>query len=150
MRARWIAALAACLLLASCAVTGHRALSKGEAARREVRAVETAFAKTMADRDLQAFGTFLADETVFFSGPKPLHGKQAVIAFWSRFYAQPTAPFAWRPEEVEVLEGGTLALSSGPVFDPQGKLIARFTSIWRQESPGVWKIVFDKGSEVAP
>ena len=29
-----------------------------------------------------------------------------------------------------------------------GKLIATFTSVWRQESPGVWRIVFDKGNEV--
>jgi hypothetical protein len=33
----------------------------------------------------------------------------------------------------------------GPVFDPAGKCIGRFNSIWRQEAPGVWKIVFDKG-----
>ncbi len=47
-----------------------------------------------------------------------------------------------------MLDSGTLALSTGPVHDAQGKLIATFNSIWRQEAPGVWRIVFDKGSEV--
>jgi len=41
-----------------------------------------------------------------------------------------------------------LALSSGPVRDPQGKLIARFNSVWRLEAPGRWRIVFDKGADV--
>jgi len=114
--------------------------------QRQVADTERAFAKTMADRDHAAFATFLADETVFFTGPTPLHGKAAVTAAWKRFYERPQAPFAWQPEAVEVLESGTLAISSGPVFDPSGKKFATFTSIWRMEAPGVWRIVFDKGN----
>jgi len=59
-----------------------------------------------------------------------------------------SAPFSWEPAEVEVLDSGTLALSSGPVHDPAGRLIGTFTSIWRLEAPGRWRIVFDKGGEV--
>ena len=47
-----------------------------------------------------------------------------------------------------MLDSGNLALSSGPVRDPNGKLFATFTSIWRQEAPGTWRIIFDKGNEV--
>ena len=103
-------------------------------------------AKTLADRDHAAFATFLADEAVFFTGPTPLHGKATVAAAWKRFYERPQAPFSWQPEVVEVLESGTLAISSGPVFDPSGRKFATFTSIWRMEAPGVWRIVFDKGN----
>lgn len=85
---------------------------------------------------------------VFFSGPKPLHGKQQVVDYWARFYTAPAAPFSWEPREVEVLASGDLALSSGPVRDATGKDIATFTSIWRKEAPNTWKIVFDKGNEV--
>jgi ketosteroid isomerase-like protein len=49
---------------------------------------------------------------------------------------------------VQVLESGTLALSTGPVRDPKGKLVGRFSSIWRREAPGVWRIIFDHGSDV--
>lgn len=115
--------------------------------KREVADTERAFAKSMADRDHAAFASFLADETVFFSGPTPLHGKAQVANAWLRFYAGPTAPFSWQPEQVEVLESGTLAISSGPVHNAQGKLIATFTSIWRREAAGVWRIVFDKGND---
>lgn len=145
---RWGLLLGASALVAGCASPPPAALVRGEEARAQVMATERAFAKTMADRDLKAFGSFLAEETVFFSGPKPLHGKQAVIDFWARFYNGPKAPFSWEPDNVEVLEGGTLAHSSGPVYAPDGKLGSRFNSIWRQEAPGVWRIVFDKGSPV--
>jgi len=116
--------------------------------QRQVADTERAFAKTMSDRDHAAFASFLSDETVFFAGPRVLRGKAAVAADWKKFYERPTAPFSWRPQEVEVLESGTLAISSGPVFDPQGKQFATFTSIWRLEAPGTWRIIFDKGNDV--
>ena len=116
--------------------------------QRQVADTERAFAKTMADRDYAAFVSFLADETIFFSGAKALRGKQQVADAWKRFYDGPAAPFSWQPEVVEVLDSGTLALSSGPVRNPQGKLVATFTSIWRLEAPGTWRIIFDKGNDV--
>jgi ketosteroid isomerase-like protein len=115
---------------------------------RQVADTERAFAKTMADRDHAAFVSFVSTEAIFFTGPSPLRGRQQVADVWKRFYEKPEAPFSWAPEQVEVLASGTLALSSGPVWDPKGKQIATFTSIWRLEAPGVWRIVFDKGNEV--
>jgi len=145
------AAFAFCLaggaMLAGCAASAPPRISH-EQATREVEATERAFAKTMADRDHAAFTTFLADETVFFGSKEPLRGKAAVAAAWKRYYEKPAAPFSWAPERVEVLDSGDLALSTGPVHDPDGKLIATFNSIWRREPGGVWRIVFDKGSEV--
>ena len=143
---RTIAAWIGVLLLAGCA-SGAPPAPSAEAARQQVMATERAFAKTMADRDLAAFASFIAEDTVFFSGPKPLHGKQAVVEFWKRFYSNPKAPFSWEPTEVEVLASGDLAYSAGPVYNPEGKLIARFNSIWRLEAPGRWRIIFDKGGE---
>jgi hypothetical protein len=60
------------------------------------------------------------------------------------------APFSWEPDEVEPLPSGTLAHSSGPVRDASGKPVARFNSIWRLEAPGVWRVIFDKGSPLPP
>lgn len=114
---------------------------------RQVTETERAFAKSMADRNLDAFASFIAADAVFFTGPTPLRGKDAVVAGWKRFYAKPEAPFSWAPDKVEVLDSGTLALSSGPVYDRAGRNFATFTSIWRLEAPGVWRIVFDKGNE---
>ncbi len=109
---------------------------------------ERAFARTMAERDHAAFVRFVSEEAVFFSGTRVLRGKQQVADAWKPYYQGPTAPFSWQTEHVEVLQSGALALSSGPVRDAQGKLIATFSSVWRLEAPGVWRIVFDKGNEV--
>ena len=83
-----------------------------DALTRQVHAAETAFARTMADRDHAAFASFLAEDAIFVNG--------------------------------------SLAQTKGPVHSPDGELIAEFRSTWRQESPGVWKIVFDDGACACP
>jgi ketosteroid isomerase-like protein len=140
-RAKTLALSATIALLSACSTppTDRATL------QRQVADTETAFAKTMADRDHAAFTSFLANDTIFFSGQKTLRGKTAVAEAWKAFYDKPQAPFSWRPEKVEVLDDGSLALSTGPVFDENGKPVASFTSIWRREAPGVWRIIFDKG-----
>ncbi len=110
----------------------------------QVRKTEVAFAKTMADRDHAAFTTFLDEEAVF-SGEKVLRGAKAVAEEWKAFYQGPKAPFSWTPDAVNVLDSATLAFSSGPIFNPEGKRIGTFNSVWRLHPGGKWKIVFDKG-----
>jgi ketosteroid isomerase-like protein len=109
-----------------------------------VREAELGFAGTMARRDLAAFATYLADEAVFFAA-EAIRGKAAVVAAWTPFFEGEDAPFSWAPETVEVLESGTLAISTGPVLDPQGRRVGTFNSIWRREPDGRWRVVFDKG-----
>jgi ketosteroid isomerase-like protein len=133
------------LALAGCASAPP---PSGADLRQQVADTERAFARTMADRDHGAFVAFLSSEAVFFSGPVPLRGRQQVADAWKRYYEKPGAPFSWEPADIEVLPSGTLALSSGPVRDPAGRTVATYTSIWRLESPGVWRIVFDKGSDI--
>ena len=121
---------------------------KTEELAQQVRVAEMAFAKSMADRKLDAFESHVAREALFFGRQGVLHGRAAVVDGWKQFFAGEQAPFSWEPETVEVLESGTLALSSGPVRDPQGKVIAHFSSIWRLEADGRWRVVFDKGCQV--
>jgi len=115
--------------------------------QRQVADTERAFARTMAARDHAAFKSFLSAEAVFLSEPRTFRGRDEVAAAWKRYYEQPQAPFSWEPARVEVLDSGTLALSTGPVRDANGREFATFTSIWRLEAPGVWRIVFDKGDD---
>ena len=117
-------------------------------AERQVRNHESDFARSMAERNFEAFQTYLSEEAIFFAGregAEVLRGKAAVATYWKRYYEAGQAPFAWEPERVQVLDGGTLALSTGPVFDPNGRRIATFTTIWRKEGPARWRVVFDKG-----
>jgi ketosteroid isomerase-like protein len=118
--------------------------------QQQVAMTERAFAKTMADRDLTAFGRFISQEAVFLSGAKSLRGRQQVIDGWRKLYTGPSAPFSWEPQTVEVLDSGQLALSSGPVHDAAGKIVGKYTSIWRLEAPNTWRIIFDSGCDVCP
>jgi len=127
MRGTRLTCLLGFVLLGGCATATPR--PDLAVLKQQVIDTETAFAGTMAARDHAAF----------------VRGKAAVAQDWKRFYEGPAAPFSWKPTEVEVLESGTLAISAGPVYDPDGKQFGVFNSIWRLEAPGQWRIVFDKG-----
>jgi ketosteroid isomerase-like protein len=111
----------------------------------QVFAAESSFAASMAQRNLEAFAAHVSAEAIFFGDTAVMRGKQAVLASWRRFFEKPDAPFSWKPDVIEVLPSGNLALSSGPVFDPSGRKTGTFSSIWRRESDGRWQIIFDKG-----
>ena len=142
----------ATLVLLVVAPHAGRAAGSASTAKRdltsEVRDSERAFAKTMADRDLASFGGYVADEGVFFGGKGPLRGRAAVVQAWTRFFEGKEAPFSWEPETVEVLPSGNLALTAGPVRDPKGTLIGTFSTIWRLETDGRWRVIFDRGCDV--
>ena len=147
--ARWPTALLALALpLAGCAGVPMMPAAGPDIAALEAgaRAAETAFAQTMADRDLDAFAAFIAEDAIFSPGPNTLRGKAAIVAAWSKYFEGEQAPFSWRPETVVVNATGTLAATKGPVFDPAGKPIAEFRSTWRREADGTWKVVFDDGT----
>ena len=124
--------------------------AQAQNAQAEVFAAERAFAKSMADRDFVAFGRWVAADTLFFGGSKVNRGRDAVLAAWKAYFEGAQAPFSWEPDQVEVLDSGQLALSTGPVRDPQGQVIARYNSIWARQADGRWLIVFDKGSPADP
>jgi ketosteroid isomerase-like protein len=131
-------------------VLAGSAMAAPASAKEQVWAAEQAFAKSMADRNIKAFAELVSEEALFFSGTNVSRGRAKVVEAWSNFFSGPNPPFSWEPDQVEVLESGTLALSTGPVRDPSGKIIARFQSIWRLEAPNVWRVVFDKGGPPTP
>lgn len=138
---KWLAYPLALLLAA-----GAHAAPVFTGIQEEVANVERAFAATMKARDHAAFVSFLSDEAIFETGAQAQRGKKAVAAGWKKFFDRPEPPFSWEPDQVDVLDSGTLARTSGPVYGPDGKQIARFHSIWRLEAPRTWRIVFDGGS----
>jgi ketosteroid isomerase-like protein len=149
---RMTCAITALGMVNACATGGapHRSSSAGAAAaaaEEEVRSTESAFARAMAERDFAAFESHLSRDAVFFDERKIQHGAAEVAAAWKPLFSDPTAPFSWAPDHVEVLASGNLALSTGPVV-VNAKVVGRFNSIWRLEAPHTWRIVFDKGEPV--
>jgi len=127
-----------------CGLASARAAEPVESLAARVRAREVAFAKTMADRDHAAFATFVAEEALFM-GRAVLRGRKAVAEGWKPHFVGPKAPFSWQPDRVEVVDSGTLAFSTGAVFDPEGKRTGTFNSTWRLEKDGEWRVILDSG-----
>jgi ketosteroid isomerase-like protein len=144
--ARVAAGFALATMLSGCAVNpsaaDHAALVE------QVRAAETAFARSMAERDFKAFAGFISDDAVFVNGGQPLRGKPAVLAHWKRFFESAAAPFAWQPLIVEVTGDGRLGYSEGPVKLPDGRIPSRYFSTWRLEGDGRWRVAFDNGCDL--
>ena len=113
--------------------------------RQQVFAAESSFAASMARRSFEDFASHISSEAIFFGDTAVMRGKQAVLKGWRPFFDKPQAPFSWKPDVIEVLPSGSLAISNGPVFDPAGKQVGSFSSIWRREPDGSWQIIFDKG-----
>jgi ketosteroid isomerase-like protein len=114
------------------------------AAAADVRAAETAFARTMADRRFDRFGDFVAEDAVF-NGRTMQIGHAAVLQAWKMFFDSPKAPFSWSPDATAPTADGRYAISTGLVRDKDGKLTGRFTSIWRKDADGHWRVVADQG-----
>jgi ketosteroid isomerase-like protein len=114
----------------------------------DVKAAETAFAKTMADRRLDQFADFVAEDAVFVGAAMNI-GRARVIEKWGGLFKGPQAPFSWAPDAVAVAADGRTAVSTGLARDPAGKVISRFTSIWRKDADGHWRVIADQGVEQA-
>ena len=68
--------------LCSCSLASNATVNT---AASEVEAREIAFAKTMEDRDFNAFLSFVSPEAVFFKGNEPLRGHDAITKAWAPF-----------------------------------------------------------------
>jgi ketosteroid isomerase-like protein len=121
----------------------------------DVRCREIAFSLSVENQDPAAFASFI-DADARFVGSSISRGPVEVAAAWSAFFADDGPNIKWRPQFVEVLKDGKLALSRGPyrmiTRDPEGKTAVHwgtFNSVWRRHADGIWKVVFDAGNTSA-
>ncbi len=118
----------------------------------DVRCREIAFSQSVEVQDLARFRTFIDDDARFV-GNAVSKGPAAIADAWSAFFTAKGPQIKWRPQFVEVLEDGKLALTRGPyrmvTTDEDGKKISHwgtFNSVWRMQADGEWRVVFDAGS----
>lgn len=119
----------------------------------DVRCREIGFSQAAEARDAARFASFI-DADARFVGGDVARGADAVVAAWAPFFEQNGPGIKWRPQFVEVLEDGRLALTRGPY-----RLRARaedgsvreswgtFNSVWRLHDDGEWRVVFDAGGQ---
>jgi ketosteroid isomerase-like protein len=110
----------------------------------EVKAAEIAFAKSMADRRFDRFTDFVAEDAVF-NGREMQVGRAAVLKVWKAYFDAAKPPFSWAPDAIAPTADRRYAVSTGLVHDTDGKLMGRFTTIWRKDTDGHWRAVADQG-----
>lgn len=154
---RVAAALALFVVLAPAATAAQEPTIREELVE-QVRRAELAFAATVAEKRAEAFAAMIDDEAVFLGARNEVaRGRAEIAAAWAGFFAPDAPRFDWRPEVVELSADGTLGLSRGPWTlrgrDPQGNPLERtgtFTSVWRRQADGSWRVIFDAGCGACP
>lgn len=118
----------------------------------DVRCREIAFSQSVEAQDLARFRSFIDDDARFV-GNAVSRGPTAIADAWSVFFTEKGPQIKWRPQFVEVLEDGKLALTRGPyrmvTTDEDGKKTSQwgtFNSVWRMQADDEWRVVFDAGS----
>jgi len=162
MKPRHFAVLAACALLAGQPAAADESAALDAASRErlteQVRRAELAFAATVAQKRPQEFAAMVAVDAVFLGARGEVaRGRDEVVAAWQGLFAVDAPEFRWHPEIVELSGDGTLGLTRGPWTmrgrDAEGRPIERggtFTSIWRRQPDGSWRVVFDAGCSGCP
>jgi len=118
----------------------------------DVRCREIGFSKSVENQDFTLFPSFIDTDARFVSSSVQ-RGRDAVAEAWSRFFGDEGPTIKWRPQIIEVLENGELALSRGPykytAANEEGVDVdywGTFNSVWRLNDDGEWRVVFDAGS----
>ncbi len=138
--------LATLLLLAVLATPAQAGLEQ------EVRCREIGFSQSVEKQDRELFASFI-DPDARFVGNKVDRRPEAIAEAWAVFFTGDLPSIKWRPQIVEVLDSGDLALSRGPYRiidndengDPR-EAWGTFNSVWRLNADGEWLVVFDAGS----
>jgi ketosteroid isomerase-like protein len=117
----------------------------------EVRCAEIRFSLAAEARDPEAFRLQL-DPDARFAGSEVFRGPEAISTAWAPFFSAEGPRITWRPQVVEVLESGDLALTRGPyrleTVGKDGEAVVRwgtFNSVWRKGADHRWRVVFDAG-----
>ena len=122
-------------------------------ARHDVQCREIGFSNSVEVRDVKLFRSFI-DPDARFVGNAVSKGVDAIALRWDVFLKAGGPSIKWRPQFIEVLEDGKLALTRGPYRmiatgedGVESEYWGTFNSVWRLGKDGQWRVVFDAGSE---
>jgi ketosteroid isomerase-like protein len=100
----------------------------------------------------EAFALFSADEArVFQNKMMPIEGKEAIVKFMAE---NVKGTITWEPYFVEMSASTDLAYTLGKsqstMTSASGKKVVshgHYVTIWKKQTDGSWKLVFDTGIE---
>ena len=141
------AVLASALLVSGCA-----SVPSASDAQRELLRVDQEWATAASEgRDVERVASYWSDDATIAPAGAPLVvGKIAIRQFVAQSFATPGFHIHWKTLRVVVSQDGTMGYttddSTMTVPGADGKLMTlagRGVAIWRRDSSGAWKCVFD-------
>jgi ketosteroid isomerase-like protein len=141
------------ILLVQCnhfdkAASGGNDRTTDEAA---IRKADSAWSVATGSKQINEFMNYVAEDGII-QAPNALtaKGKDAVQKLMSGFFGIPGFTVKWQATKVEVSSSGDIGYSLGAyelsVNDAQGKPITdhgKYTTIWKKQSDGSWKVAVD-------
>lgn len=137
------------LFFLSCESPSTKATTDLKKARKEVMATETAWMKTVENKDLNGLSKFIAQDAVFLEpNLKPHQGRQVILNVWASGFELKNFTCTWEVEKIEVAASGDLAYSWGAnhiYFElPDGNVyedFGKYLTVWKKNSEGQWQSV---------
>jgi ketosteroid isomerase-like protein len=119
---------------------------------------DTDFATATAEKGLEGFGSFLADDAATLRADKPvISGKDAFLASWTSLLNNHALSIKWKPMTASISSSGDLGFTVGSYeitrTGEQGAQVVatgKYVTIWRKQHDGLWKVVFDTGVTDTP
>lgn len=150
----WLLAVIVALVI-SAVVWGARSSSADSkpATTDTLRQLEADFMKAAAERGAEGYMSYYAEDAVeVTNGADAIHGK-ANIAKTMGFLNDKNNQLVWTPVYADISASGDLGYTSGTYEfrskDKDGKPTVshgKYTSIWKKQPDGNWKVVLDMGN----
>ena len=147
--------LIATLLVGVVAVPGARpsAAASGEARADTLRQLETEFMKAAADHGSQGYMSYYAEDAVEVPNGEPIITGKVNIAKTMGFLDDKNNHLTWSPVGADISSAGDLGYTYGTYefsrIGKDGKSVVergKYTSIWKKQKDGGWKVVLDMGN----
>src|SRR5436190_16705521 len=146
----------ALLLLASTIAFGGSKKSQ-EQERQAIEKAEADFEKARADRGLEGWLSFFADDTADFVRGAPFTFTKEEMRQHLQKSFDPADQLTWQPVKIDVAASGDLAYSLGTWQlkgkNPEGKDVTqtgKYITVWKKQKDGSWKVVADTGTVDPP
>jgi ketosteroid isomerase-like protein len=118
-----------------------------------LRQLEADFMKAAAEHGSQGYLSYYADDAVEVPNGAPLIQGKANIAKTMGFLDQKDNHLTWTPVGADISASGDLGYTYGTYEfrskDKDGKPVVdhgKYTSIWKKQKDGSWKVVLDMGN----
>lgn len=113
---------------------------------------DKAFDRDTAARGLDGWMSWFAENARIEGATDVIAGKPALREVYSKMFAQREFRIHWRPESADISDDGTLGYTFGRAEiswrDEKGEMqkrASRYTTLWRKQKDGTYKVVFDMG-----